>query len=198
MNQLPLFLIRRLKRRVRRAIRKRRLRLAIEAGLQIGDRCNVSGDVYFGTRPYLVKIGNHVDISREVIFVTHDGADSWMFKDNPERSDLKYYDTIEIKDHCFIGIRAIFLPGVTVGPHSIVGAGSVVTRDVLPNTVVMRNPARPVCTVDMHSQLVRYRSFHYAPELRADRKRSREAIERNLEILRSRRAAAVRTSRTDT
>ena len=80
------------------------------------------------------------------IFVTHAGADSWMFGSMPEYSGMKYYDTIEIKDNCFIGVRVTFLPGVTVGPNSIVGAGSVVTRDVTPNTVVMGNPARPVCS----------------------------------------------------
>ncbi|MBL8655097.1 MAG: acyltransferase [Alphaproteobacteria bacterium] len=47
---------------------------------------------------------------------------------------------------CFIGARSIVLPGVTIGDESIVGAGSVVTRDVPPNSIVVGNPARVVRT----------------------------------------------------
>ncbi len=44
--------------------------------------------------------------------------------------------------HCFIGARSIVLPGITIGDHSIVGSGSVVTRDVPPRCIVAGNPAR--------------------------------------------------------
>lgn len=47
---------------------------------------------------------------------------------------------------CFIGARSIILPGITIGDESIVGAGSVVTRDVPPRSVVAGNPARVIKT----------------------------------------------------
>jgi len=50
-------------------------------------------------------------------------------------------DTV-IGKNCFIGARSIILPGVTIGDGSIVGAGSVVTRDVPPATAVGGNPAK--------------------------------------------------------
>jgi acetyltransferase-like isoleucine patch superfamily enzyme len=48
---------------------------------------------------------------------------------------------IHIKRHAWIAAGAIILPGVTVGEHAVVGAGSVVTKDVAPYTIVAGNPA---------------------------------------------------------
>lgn len=49
---------------------------------------------------------------------------------------------VVLKRNCWIGAGAVILPGVTVGENSIVGAGSVVTKDVPDNTVVAGNPAK--------------------------------------------------------
>lgn len=43
---------------------------------------------------------------------------------------------------CFIGANAIIMPGVTIGDEVVIGAGSVVTRDVPSNTIIAGNPAR--------------------------------------------------------
>ncbi|MCJ2180041.1 acyltransferase [Novosphingobium album (ex Hu et al. 2023)] len=51
-----------------------------------------------------------------------------------------YKDT-RIGRYCFIGARSLIMPGVTVGDESIVAAGAVVTRDVLPRSIVAGNPA---------------------------------------------------------
>jgi maltose O-acetyltransferase len=53
-------------------------------------------------------------------------------------------DPIKIEEDVWIGAGAIILPGITVGARSIVGAGSVVTKDVSPDTVVAGNPARAI------------------------------------------------------
>ncbi|MGE5308823.1 MAG: acyltransferase, partial [Deltaproteobacteria bacterium] len=103
----------------------------------------------FGTEPYLVKIGDHCTITAGVRFVTHDGA-AWVFRrDIP---DLNIFGKIEVKDNCFIGIGSIILPDVTIGPDSVVGAGSVVTRDVPPRTVVGGIPAREICTLEAYRE----------------------------------------------
>jgi acetyltransferase-like isoleucine patch superfamily enzyme len=54
-----------------------------------------------------------------------------------------YADT-RVGARCFIGAHSILMPGVSVGDESIVGAGSVVVRDVPPNSIVAGNPARIV------------------------------------------------------
>ena len=55
---------------------------------------------------------------------------------------------IVIEDNVWIGGGAIVLPGVTIGKNAVVGAGSVVTRDVRPNTVVAGNPAGLIREID--------------------------------------------------
>lgn len=47
-------------------------------------------------------------------------------------------------DGCWIGMRAIIMPGVTIGEGAIIAAGSVVTKDVTPYSVVGGNPAKPI------------------------------------------------------
>ncbi len=102
-----------------------------------------------GSEPYLVKIGNHCTITSGVKFITHDGG-AWIFRE--EIPNLNVFGTIEIKDNCFIGICSIILPNVTIGPNSVVGAGSVVTKNVPPNTVVAGVPARIICSINEYKE----------------------------------------------
>lgn len=55
---------------------------------------------------------------------------------------------VVLKKGCWIGACAILLPGVTIGENSVVGAGSVVTRDVPPRTLVGGSPAKVVRSLD--------------------------------------------------
>ena len=49
---------------------------------------------------------------------------------------------MHIEKNVWIGAGAIILPGVTVGENSVIGAGSVVTKDIPPNVVAVGNPCR--------------------------------------------------------
>jgi acetyltransferase-like isoleucine patch superfamily enzyme len=113
-----------------------------QRGAQVGTGCFIASiDLDVGIETYLLKIGNHVAIDREVSLLTHDGA-AWVFRD--QIPDLQVCGPIIIEDNCFIGRGAILCPGVRVGPNSIVAAGAVVISDVAANTVVAGIPARPV------------------------------------------------------
>lgn len=114
-----------------------------EMGIRVGERSRVY-TTKFGSEPWLIRIGSHVGISHDVTFVTHNS--NWTFQDKYET--LTSFGKIEVKDNVHIGVNAIILPNVTIGPNAVVGAGSVVTRDVAPNTVVAGNPARVICTLD--------------------------------------------------
>jgi acetyltransferase-like isoleucine patch superfamily enzyme len=57
------------------------------------------------------------------------------------------YGSIEVGDNVFLGVNSIILPGKKIGSNSIVGAGSVVTKDVPPGVVVAGNPAKVISTL---------------------------------------------------
>lgn len=120
-------------------------------GAQIGPNCKINGHINWGSEPWLITLGNHVELSHDVSLITHDGS-TWVFREQERYKNVIRYGKIIIKDNCFIGARTIILPGVTIGPNSIVGAGSVVTKDVLPNMVYAGNPARPICSLDDYAE----------------------------------------------
>lgn len=119
-------------------------------GVRIGEGCSIYTDEHhFGTEPWLIEIGDNVTVGYDVQFITHDGT-SRLFRDGfPEMSRFgNRFGTILVRDNCFIGNSAILLPGIEIGPHSVVGAGSVVTKTVPSRTIVAGNPARPIKTLD--------------------------------------------------
>jgi len=60
--------------------------------------------------------------------------------------DQGFYDSKEVvlRKGCWVGANCIILPGVTIGTNSVVGAGSVVTKNVQPNAVAAGNPAKVI------------------------------------------------------
>lgn len=120
------------------------VRYARAIGVVVGHDCKLLS-TNFGSEPFLVRLGNRVEITHGVQFITHDGA-VWVLRD--KHPDLDVIAPIVVDDHAFIGMNSILLPGVHVGQRSIVAAGSVVTRDVAPETVVAGAPARLVCSLE--------------------------------------------------
>ena len=59
---------------------------------------------------------------------------------------------VNIEDHVWIGAGAIILPGVTIGENSVIGAGSVVTKDVPPNVLAYGNPCKVIKEINQEEK----------------------------------------------
>lgn len=114
-------------------------------GVLFGERVRIMGEPDFGSEPYLIKIGSDVTLSGNVTFVTHDGGVG-LFRD--KYPGINVYGEIFIGNRVFIGVNSIILPGVTIGDNVVIGAGSVVTRDIPSNVVAAGVPARIIKSID--------------------------------------------------
>lgn len=122
-----------------------------------GENCFILPDTVF-TDPAYTSIGNNVRIAGAWIS-GHDGSVNMLNRAYGKRLDA--VGPVIIKDDVFIGRGATILPGVTIGPRAIVGAGSVVSKDVPPNSVVAGNPARFIRTLDEHVERMQQRTDSY-------------------------------------
>ena len=116
-------------------------------GIEIGENCSISSSVSFGSEPYLIKIGNHVRLTNNVQFITHDGG-MWVLRDKYNDSEIDVFGKIVIGNNVHIGIGAIIMPGVTIGDNVVVGCGAVVTKSVSSNSVVGGVPARYIESIE--------------------------------------------------
>ena len=112
---------------------------------------NAVGDVIIGdhTRVGLhntvigpVTIGCHVNLAQGITVT----ALNHNFADSEKRIDEQGVSTtpVVIEDDVWIGANAVVLPGVRVGTHSVIAAGAVVTKDVLPHSIVAGVPAKVI------------------------------------------------------
>jgi UDP-2-acetamido-3-amino-2,3-dideoxy-glucuronate N-acetyltransferase len=99
----------------------------IDYAVKIGNNTRIEGSVYI---PPLTVIGNNVFI-----------APGATFTNDPYPMSPKMIG-VTVEDGAIIAARAVIKPGVTIGKNAVVGMGSVVTKDVPSETVVIGNPAR--------------------------------------------------------
>lgn len=138
-------------------------------GVKIGEQCEIYKNVRFGTEPYLIRIGNHVRLTDNVRFITHDGG-MWVLRELLQDNRLDLIKPIVIKDNVFVGWGSVILPGVTIGENSIVAAGAVVTKDIPANEVWGGVPARHIKTIDQYIEHNK-NDFIYTHEMDDDRKK---------------------------
>ncbi len=123
----------------------------IQDHVVIGERCNICDGCFIEKG---VVIGNFVTLKNNVavfegINIEDDvfcGTNTAFINDRYPRSHRGADWVLEktlIKKGATIGANVTLLCGITVGQYAFVGAGSVVTRDVLPHEIVVGNPARP-------------------------------------------------------
>jgi UDP-2-acetamido-3-amino-2,3-dideoxy-glucuronate N-acetyltransferase len=111
----------------------------IQKGVKIGKNCKISSHSFICEG---VTIEDEVFVGHHVVFIN----DKYPRATN-ERGELQTEEDWQlqptvVKRRASIGSGAVILCGVTIGENAVVGAGSVVTKDVPPYTIVVGNPAR--------------------------------------------------------
>lgn len=117
----------------------------------------IYGNVSWSTEPWIIKLGKNVHITDDVKFLTHDGG-TLLFRG--EYPDLEITKPINVGNNVFIGNRVIILPGVKIGSNVVIGAGSVVSRDIPDNSVVAGVPARVIKSIDEYLDKLKKESLH--------------------------------------
>ncbi len=116
--------------------RQRYIQTLKARGLNLGKDVQIIGTFFFDpSHCFLISIRDGCTICPNVRLIAHDAS---------TKRHLGYtkIGRIDIRENCFIGDSAIVLPNVTIGPDAVIGAGSVVTRDIPPGSVAAGNPAR--------------------------------------------------------
>lgn len=120
-------------------------------GVSIGENCSFTTCPAFGTEPYLIKIGDHVRFSGDVMLITHDGG-TWVFREDEKYRDVVRYGRITIGNNVFIGARTTILPNVHIGDNVVIGAGSVVTKSIPCGEIWGGAPAHYISRVDEYAE----------------------------------------------
>ena len=122
-------------------------------GAKIGEGTKISRKADLSTEPYMVEIGKSSYITSFVEFVPHDGSVHVLRNFDSNLSDVDLFKgKIIIGDNVFIGNHAAILSGAHIGNNSIIGYGSIVTKDVPENSVVCGVPAKVICSIDEYKQ----------------------------------------------
>lgn len=124
---------------------------------EIGENCYIEPPLHANWGKY-THFGNNVYANFNLTLVDDTDifvGDNVMFGPNviiataghpvdpPLREKVAQFNIpVRIGKNVWIGAGAIVLPGVTIGDHSVIGAGSVVTKDIPPNVVAVGNPCR--------------------------------------------------------
>lgn len=114
----------------------------IKRGMVVGENLQLQGECKIdSSHAWLISIGDNVTIAPRVHILAHDAS---------TKKHLGYtrIGLVSIGDNVFVGADSVILPGVQLGGGCIIGAGSVVSRDIPAGKVAAGVPARVVCDVD--------------------------------------------------
>jgi galactoside O-acetyltransferase len=122
-----------------------------------GKNVHLGKNVYFNFNATLVDdthiyIGDCTMLGPNVVIAT---AGHPILPELREKA-LQYNLPVHIGRNCWLGAGVLVLPGVTIGDNTVIGAGSVVTKDIPANVVAVGNPCKVLREINEHD-----REFYY-------------------------------------
>jgi maltose O-acetyltransferase len=128
----------------------------VRRGLRMGERCDLQQPFELDpSHCWLVEIGDDVTFAPEVHVIVHDASTKHCVGHTRVAP-------VRIGSRVFVGARTTILPGVTIGDDVLIGAASVVSRDIPSSTVAAGNPACSLGSIDDYYARIRER-FAQAP-----------------------------------
>jgi len=125
--------------------------------ISIGDCCLLSPGVRMISAD-LIKVGNACMFARNVSIADSDWHDVY------DRVAMGKHAPVIIEDNVWIGESVIICKGVTIGENSVVGAGSVVVRDIPANCIAAGNPAQMVKMLDKNRPIKKRTDWYADPQ----------------------------------
>lgn len=133
------------------------VKYARKKGVNMLGRVHIYGKINWSTEPWIITLGDNVHLTNDIRFITHDGG-TLLFRDRVP--DLEITKPITLGNNVYVGVNTAFLPGVHVGNNVVIGACSVVTKDIPDNSVAVGNPARVIKTIDEYFEKLKRESLH--------------------------------------
>lgn len=135
--------------------------ILIKRGMKVGNNFSRQQGCFIDpSHCWLISIGNNVTFSIRVTILAHDASMKQML-------GYARIAKVNIEDDVFIGANATILPGVNIGKGAIIGANTVVTKDVPAGCVVAGNPAKIIYTEEQWQEKIKQEfstSIHFGEE----------------------------------
>lgn len=128
--------------KIRNLYKKIYIKKLLKKGLCLGENVTFEKGVNIDANfPWLIEIKDNVILSPWVYILSHDSG-------GVRHTGYTRIGKVTIEKNVYIGARTIVLPGVIIGENSIIGANSVVTRDIPPNSVAVGIPAKVISSTE--------------------------------------------------
>ena len=131
------------------------MKLAVGKYISIGEGCYFNAGTTF-IDDWKIEIGSNCLFGPNVTLCTTGHPIS-----PNHRMDGMYSFPIKIGNTCWIGANVIVLPGITIGDHSVIGAGSVVTKDIPANVVAAGNPCHVLRQIDERDETYYFKGHRF-------------------------------------
>lgn len=125
--------------------------------IELGEECYLNMGCSF-IDDAKIKIGNKVAFGPGVTIATVGHPI------HPDYRRLMYGNPVVIEDNCWIGANTTICPGVTIGQNSVIGAGSIVTKDIPENSVAVGNPCKVIRKISENDRQFYYKSNAFTEE----------------------------------